>query len=405
MARRLLEVRAAMRQSTALLAALVSVVSSVSCVDDQCDSEENCTDDSALFEQAFDEGQLPGKADGTDCSGVRVPDRNGFNKKIALTFDDGPNPATTPKVISVLKAHHAPATFFNNGTRYAAAGAKELAARIAADPDYILANHSQHHLNLAQQSASKVATEIDGTDALIRAAGETPKYFRFPFGSSTCSTMKQAKDRGYIVTGWHIDSADWCYAAGGGVCKKSTFKYVPDEMRSDMSAYVMSQVRSTNGGIILFHDIHQSTADHLDAILTMLEQQGYSFVRLDDTTAFPRLNGTTAPTPTTPTTKFIGDKCTTNADCAFTTAGGAGRCHASGFCTASCQGSCPDQAGSAPTFCIADTLAPSAGICVSKAATQNQQCAALPRTIKTDVARFIGTSSAAPATATVCAPN
>jgi peptidoglycan/xylan/chitin deacetylase (PgdA/CDA1 family) len=381
-----------MRLTTALFAAFVSLASG--CVDDDCSDEDSCTDDSSLFEQAYDEGQQPGKEDGTDCSGVRVPDRSGFNKRIALTFDDGPNPATTPKVISVLKAHHAPATFFNNGMRYATAGAKELAARIAADPDYILANHTQHHLDLAHQTAAKVATEIDQTDALIRAAGETPKFLRFPFGSATCATMKQARDRGYLVTGWHIDSADWCYAAGGGVCKKSTFKYVPDELRSDMKAYVLSQVRSNNGGIILFHDIHQSTADHLDEILTMLEQQGFTFVRLDNTSAFPHLNGV-APQPT----PFIGTACTTNAQCAFT----GGRCHPAGFCTQTCAGSCPDQAGAAGTFCIADTA--STGMCVSKAATQNNQCASLTGTVKADVARFIGTSTAAPATATVCKPR
>lgn len=388
-----------MRFLTVRTAALVSVVLGFgACVDDECTDEDSCTDDSALFEQAYDEGLAPGKEDGTDCSGVRVPDRSGFGKRIALTFDDGPNPATTPKVISVLKAHHAPATFFNNGSRYATAGAKELAAQIAADPDFILANHSQHHLNLAQQSASKVATEIDGTDALIRAAGETPKYFRFPFGSSTCATMKQAKDRGYIVTGWHIDSADWCFAAGGGVCKKSTFKYVPDEMRSDMKGYVLSQVRANNGGIILFHDIHQSTADNLDSILTALEAAGYTFVRLDNTSAFPKLNGA-APQPS----PFIGTPCTTNAQCSFA----GGRCHAAGFCTQSCAGACPDQAGSAPTFCIADAASASAtaGICVSKAAVQNNQCVSLAGTTKADMPRFIGTSGAAPATATVCKPR
>lgn len=390
----LLEVSPAMRQP-AVLAALVSLVSGTGCVDDTCDSEDVCTDDTALFEAAYDEGLEPAKEDGTDCSGVRVPDRTGFAKRVALTFDDGPNPATTPKVIQVLKAHHAPAAFFTNGSRYATPGAKALAAQIAADPDYILANHTQHHLNLAQQSAAKVATEIDDTDALIREAGETPTYLRFPFGSSTCSSTKQAKDRGYIVTGWHIDSADWCYAAGGGVCKKSTFKYVPDEMRSDMKAYVLSQVRANNGGIMLMHDIHQSTADHLDDILTALEAEGFTFVRLDNLAAFPRLNGTT-PAPTA----FVGTVCTTNAQCGFT----GGRCHAAGFCTMSCAGSCPDQAGFAATFCIAETSR-TIGVCVSKAATQNNQCATLPGTTKRAASRFVGASSAAAATATVCAPR
>ena len=87
---------------------------------DSCDSEEGC-DDSDLMNQAYEDATTDAKADGYDCSGVRVPDRSGFAKHVVLTFDDGPNPATTPKVISILHKHHAPATFFNNGMRYSAA--------------------------------------------------------------------------------------------------------------------------------------------------------------------------------------------------------------------------------------------------------------------------------------------
>jgi peptidoglycan-N-acetylglucosamine deacetylase len=269
------------------LACVLAFVATGCLADDELD---HLDEDATLYEQAYEEGQAEGKTDGTDCSGVRVPDRNGFAKRIALTFDDGPNPATTPKVIEVLKRHHAPAAFFNNGSRYAAAGAKELAAQIAADPDYILANHSQNHLNLAQQSLAKVGLEIDGTDALLRGAGEMPAYFRFPFGSSTCASMKLAKTKGYVVTGWHIDSADWCYAAGGGVCKKSTFKYVDDALRDNMIGYVVAQAKANGGGILLMHDIHANTAARLDDVLTALEQQGFTFVRLDDRDAFPKLH-------------------------------------------------------------------------------------------------------------------
>jgi len=272
------------------LATLLAVFATACLADEEVDIHDEA-EDAALYEQAYEDGQVEGKADGaTDCSGVRLPDRNGFAKRIALTFDDGPNPATTPKIIEILHKHHAPATFFNNGMRYSTAGALDVAKQIAADPDFILANHSQNHLNLALQSTAKLQSEVLKTDALIRSAGETPKYFRFPFGSATCSAMKWVRTQGYIVTGWTIDSADWCYAAGAGVCKKSTFKYVDDALRDNMQGYILSQVRSNNGGIMLMHDIHKNTADHLDAILTKLESEGYTFVRLDNAGAFPKLN-------------------------------------------------------------------------------------------------------------------
>jgi len=275
-----------------ILATLLAVLATACLADEEIDTH---ADDGSLYEQAYEEGQAEGKTDGTDCSGVRIPDRNGFAKRIALTFDDGPNPATTPAVIEVLHEHHAPATFFNNGVRYGTAGATQVAAQIAADPDFILANHSQNHLNLAQQSLDKVTSEVDRTDGLLRAAGETPKFFRFPFGSATCSYMKLVRSKGYIVTGWHIDSADWCYAAGGGTCKKSTFKYVDDALRDNMLGYILAQAKSTGGGILLMHDIHANTAAHLDEILTALEQHGFTFVRIDDIAAFPKLNAPPAP--------------------------------------------------------------------------------------------------------------
>jgi hypothetical protein len=93
-----------------------------------------------------------------------------------------------------------------------------------------------------------------------------------------------------------------------------------------MLDYVMSQACANDGGVVLFHDIHPSTANHLDEILTSLENEGYTFVRIDDTAAFPKLNGV-APAPQA----FVGDPCTTNAQCAFSAAGQTGRCHPAGF--------------------------------------------------------------------------
>ncbi|CAN5883267.1 hypothetical protein BH11MYX2_BH11MYX2_12320 [soil metagenome] len=386
-----------------------ALLGTASCADDSgdlhCDEDgDNCTDDSSGMEAAYEENQQPWdeKTDGPDCSGVRMPDRTGFNKRIALTFDDGPNPATTPKVIEVLHAHHAPATFFQNGYRINNAASRALSAQIAADPDFMLANHSQNHLDLARQSIAKVTSEMTLTDTALKAAGEVPKYFRFPFGSSTCTTKKMAQDRGWTVVGWTIDSADWCFAGhAGDYCAPATFGEVPDNLRHDMLGYIESQVRAGNGGVILMHDIHASTANKLDAILTMLEQDGYTFVRLDDVSVFPKLNGVT-PSPQ----KFIGDACITDAQCGFQASGQSGRCHPAGFCTISCSGACPDLEGKAGTFCIADGTSTTAGVCVSKSSTLNQSCNSLPGTALSLKPRFLPAGSTImPAQANVCAPR
>ena len=378
-------------RSTALLASLLPLASLLATSACATEGEVDDGDDGDLMNSAYETQIAGGKADGS-CNGVVVPDRSGFDHHIALTFDDGPNPATTPKIIAILKKHHAPATFFNNGMRYTSPEAKALAAQIAHDPDYMLGNHSQNHLDLAHQTAAKLASEIDQTDVLIRAAGSPAKYFRFPFGSSTCAGVAAVHDRGYIFVGWHIDSADWCFQAGHGTCKPATFKYVPDAMRSDYQAYVLAQAKLTGGGIILMHDIHQFTVDHLDGVLTALEQQGFTFVRIDDTSVFPQLAGA-APR------KALGDACETSMECS------SNDCHAAGFCTQPCEGTCPDTAGRAGTFCIADAQQGRGGICVAKAAPQNQTCARLPDTTNVAMPRYLGNSGATAATATVCAPN
>jgi peptidoglycan/xylan/chitin deacetylase (PgdA/CDA1 family) len=311
------------------------------------DGEHVDDDMTQLMEEAYEHQDDTVFDDG--CSGVKVPDRSGFAKRVVLTFDDGPNPATTPTVIETLHRHHAPATFFINGSRLATSGAPELAAQIAADPDFILANHSQNHRNLATVSASTFASEVDRTTDLIVAAGETPKYFRFPFGSATCAYAAGVRQRRYIVTGWHIDSADWCFATTGGArCPESTFRYVPDQYRSDMRGYILSQVREMNGGILLMHDIHRSSADALDGILTALEAEGFTFVRLDDASMLPVLNGAPPPPRT-----WIGDACSTDAQCTFAggfcVEDGAG----GGVCTQACTSTCPDMGGYPLTRCVA----------------------------------------------------
>lgn len=378
------------------LVSLLTIASSMSCgtAADACAEGDSCSDDSDgdAMNAAYEDATAEAKQDAYDCSGVRVPDRGGFNKHVVLTFDDGPNPVTTPKVIEILHKHHAPATFFNNGMRYSAA-AKAIAHQIAHDPDFTLGNHTQNHINLAVQSAATVTSEVMRTDALIRAAGSNMKYLRFPFGSANCAAKHYVEGLGYTVVGWHIDSADWCYAAGNGYCKPTTFQYVDDALRHDMIGFIMQQVHQNNGGIILMHDIHQSTADHLDEILTRMEHDGFTFARLDDKTVLPKLNGVQP--------KFIGDACTTNSDCTFSANGANGTCSTAGFCTAACTSTCPDLSGKAGTFCIANPVGPSVGMCVAKSAPQNNSCTLLTHTSARTLPRFSDPN----VTALVCAPN
>ena len=226
------------------------------------------------------------------CSGVTPPDGGGFGKRVALTFDDGPNAATTGIVLDVLAAHGARAAFFINGSRVASKQERDLVARARAS-GHLVGNHTQTHAEMTALSRAEAQGEVDATDAVLRAAGIAPAWFRFPYGSSSCETAEMVRSRGYRITGWHVDSADWCFAAGGGYCSPSTFAYVTDAYRGDMVGYTLAQIRERQGGIVLFHDVHANTAANLDGILRALEAEGYLFVGLDDASTFPALNGAT----------------------------------------------------------------------------------------------------------------
>lgn len=358
----------------------------------------------SAFENAFVEKD-DDKADSNNCSGVRLPDQGDFGGKIALTFDDGPNPTSTNRVIATLRSRGIPAAFFMQGSNTEGPTRQALIADLAQDPLFIVANHSWSHADLSKQTLARVSTEIDRTNSsLADATGEAPHFFRFPYGAATCAGAAAVRERGMAITGWHVDSADWCFAAGGGTrCRASTFQYVPDRYREDMVGYVLSQVRSYNGGIVLFHDVHGSTADALPAVLDALIAAGYTFTNIDDADTFPRLNGVEpAPKP------FVGTACTTDDQCNFASGEAEGLCHYAGFCVLACAGACPDRDGHAPTFCIADEAqrVPDGpgGICVPQANALNGNCADLPSTLDLTVDRFVGMSGASVRQARACVP-
>jgi peptidoglycan/xylan/chitin deacetylase (PgdA/CDA1 family) len=378
--------------------ALAASLALPACADEHSDEEAQLSDE---WNRAYDE-RSNGKEDNLSCSGFVVPDTGNFGKRVALTFDDGPNPNTTPQVLDILAAHDVAATFFINGSRVTGPAHRAVLQRIL-DEGHVLANHSQHHKNLKNLSIDAVEQEVMATDAVIRAAGAEPRYFRFPFGSSSCATASLVRARNYIVSGWHVDSGDWCYASstgGVGYCSASTFAHVPDSYRGDMQGYTLSQIHSRAGGIVLFHDIHQNTVNNLADIIEVLEDANYSFTKMNDEATFPLLHGVELP--------FIGDVCSSHGDCAD---GAADQCLSyrigdgsdAGFCSQSCEGTCPDRPGKASTFCTS-LDGGVRGQCVSKAGSANSYCADVPGTAQRAADRFIGSSGVSAASATVCIP-
>ncbi|MGT2847274.1 polysaccharide deacetylase family protein [Streptococcus massiliensis] len=181
-----------------------------------------------------------------------------LKKVVALTFDDGPNPATTPKVLDILKAHHAKATFFTLGQNIA--GNEAIMKRVLAEGSEI-GNHSWSHPSLPTLPVEQVQKEINDTTAAIKkAVGIDSKIMRPPYGDINL-TVQNAVDQSFIM--WSVDSLDW--------------------KNRDTNA-ILSRIKEGTqpGSIILMHDIHQTTVDALPAILDYLDSQGYGYVTVSE---------------------------------------------------------------------------------------------------------------------------
>jgi peptidoglycan/xylan/chitin deacetylase (PgdA/CDA1 family) len=142
--------------------------------------------------------------------------------ELALTFDDGPNPKWTPRLLDVLAAHDVKATFFLLGIR--AEAEPKLVQRIAAE-GHLIGNHSWSHPNLALTSAKKVREELTRTSETLEAiTGEKVKYFRPPFGARRPAVFRIARSLGLRVVTWNAMTSDWSEPSADRIAGQLTAK-------------------------------------------------------------------------------------------------------------------------------------------------------------------------------------
>lgn len=128
-------------------------------------------------------------------------------RELALTFDDGPNPAWTPGLLDLLAEHNVHATFFMVG-RYAKA--ETALARRVALAGHLLGNHTWSHPDLSRATSSKVLDELTRTNDLLAAvAGKPVRYFRPPFGARSPYVLKLARQLGLVPVTWNAMTSDW----------------------------------------------------------------------------------------------------------------------------------------------------------------------------------------------------
>lgn len=182
-------------------------------------------------------------------------------KLIALTFDDGPDPRVTPKVLKALGEYNAHATFFVVGKEIP--GHEKLLKRMVAE-GHIIGNHTYSHPS--NPPAARARMEIDRTDTLItQAIGHAPTCFRPPYGIRTSTLVTQARHRGYGIFLWTIDPGD---TRGNGT-----------------QSLIRGVLRSPEmGDIVILHDgnNHQASAAAVTPILEALSAKGWKFVTIPE---------------------------------------------------------------------------------------------------------------------------
>lgn len=200
--------------------------------------------------------------------------RTGYQKGlVALSFDDGPDPEWTPKILDVLKAKHVPATFFVIGEN---AMPHPLLLNRIIDEGSEIGNHTFSHPNLAQVSAQGTRLELNSTQRLVEAyTGRSLRLFRAPyFGDAEPTTPNEiipalvAQQNGYTNVGLQVDTEDWQKPGVAAIVKAAL-----DQVNTDNPA--------TAGQIVLLHDgggDRAQTVAALPAIIDGLRAKGYTFV-------------------------------------------------------------------------------------------------------------------------------
>lgn len=127
--------------------------------------------------------------------------------EIALTFDDGPNPAWTPRLLELLARHDVKATFFLVGKF---ASGQSVLVRSIFNGGHAVGNHSWTHPNLARSSAARVREELRSTkDALEQIRGKPVKLFRPPYGARRPYVLRAARELGMTPVMWNAMTNDW----------------------------------------------------------------------------------------------------------------------------------------------------------------------------------------------------
>lgn len=203
----------------------------------------------------------------TEAQGAPAPAKLGAANRVegdeapglvAFTFDDGPSPYTTPRVLRALAKYRVPATFFvvNRhlvGKRGEAG--RPLLSQITAE-GHLIGSHTANHANLGTTTRTELRIEVDDAVAnLAQLLGNPVELFRPPYGDLSKKAARRVAELGLTDVRWSVDPKDF-------------HRQDPEQLRRA----VIDDLVEENGGIVLLHDTKQATASTLDDLLRDLER-------------------------------------------------------------------------------------------------------------------------------------
>lgn len=197
----------------------------------------------------------------------RLPAGPGFRtvdcarvKCVALTFDDGPG-KFTGKVLDMLAAHNARATFFMIGQNITPEF-RPLLARMVAE-GHEIGNHTWTHPQLTALSPGRLAEEMARTNRLVKAyTGVEPHTLRPPYGMTNQRVAQEAKRQGLAQILWTVDTSDW---------------------KDHKTALVLKRAMAAKpGSIVLLHETVETTVAGVPKLLEYFDRQGYTYVTISE---------------------------------------------------------------------------------------------------------------------------
>lgn len=180
------------------------------------------------------------------------------NPKIAITFDDGPDPVWTPQLLDGLKERGAKASFFLMGKQVKAY--PELVLRMQ-EEGHLIGNHTYSHIQLSKNNREAFKAELVKTNELLtEITGEEVQFVRPPYGSWDKSLEAELT---MLPVLWTIDPMDWSSSNVSGIVKKVTRE-------------------AKENSVILMHDAYSSSVTAALEIVDILQKEGYEFVTVDE---------------------------------------------------------------------------------------------------------------------------